>query len=152
VEKLNLTGKSKHAADDSLKGLSALFVDGERVFIDNGAIHAKSDLERGLTFVKTPDELVNPRVVWVFWVTLKRFEGVQGYHGLVSYRILIDDEQKLGYKSLAEQVNKMDKAVRGTVDISAVPVTVTVRVRDFLQRIRPDLWEHAAQAFQASLA
>jgi hypothetical protein len=150
VEKLTVTGKSHHSSDDSLKGLSAVFVDGDRVFIDNGAIHAKSQLEKNLTFVKTRDELEHPREVWVFWITLKRFGGVQGFFGAMPFVLLIDDAARRGYKSLAEQVNKMDKAVKGQVDLTGVPDAVRSRVRDFLIQVRPDLWEHAAPAFRAA--
>ncbi len=150
MEKLNLTGKTQHTADDALKGLSAVFVDGDRVFIDNGAIHGKSQLEKNLTFVKTKDELQNPREILVFWITLKRFDGVQGFFGAMPYVLLIDDAARQGYKSLAEQVNKMEKAVKGQVDLTGVPEAVIHRVRDFLRQVRPDLWEHAAPAFRAA--
>jgi hypothetical protein len=56
----------------------------------------------------------------------------------------------LGYKSLAEQVNKMDKAVRGQIDLSDIPDEVRLKVRDFLVNLRPDLWENAAAAFRAA--
>jgi hypothetical protein len=151
VEKLSLTGKTQHSSDDSLKGLSAVFVDGDRVFIDNGAIHGKSQLEKNITFVKSKDELQNPREVWAFWITLKRFDGVQGFFGAMPYVLLIDDTARQGYKSLAEQVNKMEKAVKGQVDLTGVPEAVRSRVREFLVRVRPDLWEHAAPAFRAAL-
>lgn len=148
MEKLNLTGKSKHASDDSLKGLSAVFVDGDKVFVDNGAIHAKSQLERGVTFVKTKDDVPDARRIWVLWITLKRRDGgAQGFHGAMPFELWIDEQAQLGYKSLADQVNKMDKAVRGTVDLSAVPDDVKAKVKTFLLGIRQDLWDHASEAF-----
>jgi YwhD family len=150
MEKLSLTGKSVHSTDDTLKGLSAVFVDGDRIFIDNGAIHAKSELERSVTFAKSKDELSSPRLVYVFWITLKRSEGKMGFHGAMPFVIWIDEQAKLGYKSLAEQVNKMDKAVRGQIDLSDIPDEVRLKVRDFLVNLRPDLWENAATAFRAA--
>jgi YwhD family len=150
MEKLSLTGKSVHSTDDALKGLSAVFVDGDRVFIDNGAIHAKSQLERSVTFVKSKDELESPRSVYVFWITLKRLEGKMGFHGAMPFVLWIDEQAKLGYKSLAEQVNKMDKAVRGQIDVNGIPDDVRRKVREFLVQLRPDLWENAAPAFRAA--
>jgi hypothetical protein len=153
MEKLSLTGKSKHSTDDAMKGLSALFVDGDKVFVDNGAIHAKSNLERGLTFVKTKDEVANPRLIWVMWITLHRFEDkIQGYYGAMPFQLWIDEDAQVGYKSLADQVNKMDKAVKGNVDVSAVPTDVLEKVQSFLQSIRPDLWEHASSTFRAAFS
>ncbi|SFU38784.1 YwhD family protein [Alicyclobacillus macrosporangiidus] len=152
MEKLNLTGKSKHSSDDALRGLSAVFVDGERVFIDNGAIHAKSNLERGLTFVKNREEVPNPRDVWVFWITLRRGPDGQGYHGAMPFRLWVDEAAGVGFKSLAEQVNKMEKAVKGQVDLTGVPDEVVARVGGFLKQLRPDLWDHAGEAFRTAFA
>lgn len=153
MEKLSLTGKSKHSTDDAMKGLSALFVDGDKVFVDNGAIHGKSGLEHGLTFVKTREEVKNPRLVWVFWITLHRFEGnVQGYYGAMPFQLWIDEEAKVGYKSLSDQVNKMDKAVKGTIDLTAVPHDIREQVRAFLEKIRADLWENASPSFRTALS
>ncbi|QSO54201.1 YwhD family protein [Alicyclobacillus curvatus] len=148
MEKLKLTGKANHSTDDAMKGLSCVFIDADRVYIDNGAIHAKSNLERGVQFVKTLEEVPAPREVWVFWVTLKRnAEKDQGYHGVMPFRMWIDQEAKLGYKSLAEQVNKMDKAVKGQVDVSDVPPAVLNQLKVFLQGVRADLWENAWPTF-----
>lgn len=149
MEKLSLTGKSKHSTDDAMKGLSALFVDGDRVFVDNGAIHAKSELERGLTVVKSKEELQDPRLVWIFWITLHRFEGnVQGYYGAMPFQLWIDQQGTQGFKSLADQVNKMEKAVKGTVDLTAIDTETRNKARAFLESIRSDLWENASPAFR----
>lgn len=148
VENLKLTGKANHSTDDAMKGLSAVVIDGDRVYIDNGAIHAKSNLERGIQFVKTKEEVPNPRTVWVFWVTLKRnAEKDQGYHGVMPFQMFINQEAKVGYKSLAEQVNKMDKAIKGHVDVQDVPPEVLTKLKGFLQGVRTDLWEHAWPTF-----
>jgi len=148
MEKLSLTGKSNHQTDDAMRGLSAVFLDGERIFIDNGAIHGKSSVEQGIQFVKSKDEVPNPRLVWVLWITLKRnAEKQQGYHGAMPFCIWIDDKAKLGYKSLAEQVNKMDKVVKGTIDISALPADIRERLTAFLKSVRGDFWAHASTEF-----
>lgn len=132
-----------------MRGLSTVFVDGERVFIDNGAIHGKSELERGVTFVRTLEEVPNPRPVWGFWVTLHRFEGgVQGYYGVMPFLIQLDEDHQKGYKSLAQQVNCMEKAVKGQADLREVPDDVRARLAEFLASVRPELWEHAGPAFR----
>lgn len=149
---LNLKSKVSHSVDESMRGLSAVFVDGNRVFIDNGAIHAKSNIEKGLQFVKTLEELPNPRELWVVWITLKRHPSKdQGYYGAMPFRLWIDDEAKMGYKSLSEQVNQMDKAVKGHVDLSAMPEEVRSRLKGFLRKVREDLWTHAFPSFLEAL-
>jgi hypothetical protein len=150
MEKLSLTGKAGHGAgDDTLRGLSAVLVDGDEVFIDNGAIHAKSRVERGIRFVSDPAEVPNPRRVWGFWVTLKRREGGgQGFHGIMPFELDIDAEAGVGYKNLARHVNHMEKAIKGHADLTGVPDDVRSRLLEFLQRVRPDLWDNAADSFK----
>jgi hypothetical protein len=153
MEKLSVAGKPGHGSgDDSLRGLSAVLVDGEQVFIDNGAIHAKSRVEKGIRFVADPAEVPHPRRIWGFWITLKRREGgAQGFHGIMPFELDIDAQAGVGYKNLARQVNHMEKAVKGEADLSGVPDEVRQRLRAFLQGVRPDLWENAADSFKQVL-
>lgn len=152
MEKLSLTGKSKHAVDDQMKGLSALFVDGDQVFIDNGAIHAKSRLERGVTWVKTASEVVSGRMIQGIWITLHRFEHGQGYYGAMPFSLFIDENAHVGYKNLTEQVNHMDKAVRGTVKVDELDNETRLRIGSFLAMVREDLWTHASEEFRAAFS
>jgi len=153
MEKLSLTGKSNHGegVDDTMRGISALIVDGKEIYIDNGAMHAKSRVERGIQFAKTKEEVENPRLVWVIWLTLHRFaERGQGYYGFQPFALWIDSNTAKGYKSLAESVNRMDKAVKGQVDImpfDGIPGTVKL-LGEFLIAKRLDLWENAEESFR----
>jgi len=150
MEKLSLTGKSKHSVDDQMKGLSALLIDGDQLFIDNGAIHAKSRVERGITFVKERSEVPNGHSILGLWITLHRFEHGQGYYGAMPFELFIDDEAKLGHKNLSQQVNHMDKAVRGNVDVSSIPVDVRLKISEYLKTVRADLWENAPDTFKSA--
>ncbi|GMA62237.1 YwhD family protein [Alicyclobacillus fastidiosus] len=152
MQKLNLTGTSKHQTDDQMKGLSAIFVDGDEVFVDNGAIHAKSRLEVGVKFVPSLDEVPNPRRVEGVWVTLKRQESGLGYTGAMPFELWIDSANKLGYKKLSDHVNQMDKAVRGQVDLSRMSSEAIQKVGQYVQTIRPDLWENATDAFRSAFS
>lgn len=152
MEKLQLTGKAKHSVDDSMKGLSAVLVDGDEIFIDNGAIHAKSRIEKGITFVRTPDDVPNGREVLGFWITLHRFDGKQGFYGAMPFTLLLDSEAQMGYKSLSNQVNGMDKAVKGQIDLKDVPDEIARKVGAFLRDKRPDLWENGSPEFREAFA
>lgn len=149
MEKLSLSGTTKHSTDDVMRGLSVVLVDGQDVFIDNGAIHAKSRVERNIRWVKALEEVPNPRTVYGVWITLHRFEGgVQGYYGAMSFTLHIDSEAQVGYKSLAEQVNGMERAVKGMVSVETLPEDVRLRLGAFVAGVRPELWEHAHLAFR----
>ncbi|QQE80373.1 YwhD family protein [Alicyclobacillus sp. SO9] len=151
MKELKLTGKKTHSTDDQMRGLSAVLVDGTDVFVDNGAIHAKSRLEKGIKFVKEKAELKNPREIWVFWLTIGRVEGSEkGYKAVQGYPMYIDEEASLGYKSMADSVNSMDRVVRGSVDVSNVPREILARLKNFLKS-RETLWEHAKTELQEVL-
>lgn len=150
MQNLKLTGTSKHQTDDQLKGLSAVLVDGTSVFVDNGAIHAKSRVEVGIKFVQSLEEVQNPRHIHGFWVTLKRQAEGLGFHGLMPFDLWIDANAKLGYKKLSDHVNRMDKAVRGQVDVADVPEEIVAKVGMHLKQMRSDLWDHASDAFKAA--
>lgn len=150
MQKLSLTGTSKHQTDDQMKGLSAVFLDGDNVFVDNGAIHAKSQIELGIAFQKSLDEVPNPRHVHGLWITLKRQEGGLGFHGAMPFDLWLDADAKKGFKKLSEQVNHMDKAVRGQVDLSGLPRDVVTKFGDYLRTSRQDLWERATDNFRAA--
>lgn len=147
LEKLSLTGQSKHAVDDQMKGLSALFVDGEAIFIDNGAIHAKSRLERNIQFVKRADEVPNGRLIYGMWLTLHRFKSGQGYYGAAVFTLTIDDTLQIGYKDLSNHVNQMDHAVRGRIMLDPLPHELRDKIGGFLKAARLDLWQNAQPAF-----
>ncbi|EPZ48236.1 MULTISPECIES: YwhD family protein [Alicyclobacillus] len=152
MQKLNLTGSAKHQTDDQMKGLSAVFVDGDEVFVDNGAIHAKSRLEVGIKFVSSLEEVPNPRHIEGIWITLKRQANGLGYTGAMPFELWIDSDSKLGYKKLSDHVNQMDKAVRGNVDLSRLSKEAVVKAGQFLQTVRADLWENATDAFRAAFS
>ncbi|MFX4301856.1 YwhD family protein [Alicyclobacillus tolerans] len=147
VQKLSLTGSTKHAADDQLRGLSVLFLDGDEVFIDNGAIHGKSRLETGVKFVQNRAEVPNGRTVLGLWITLHRFPEGQGFYGVQPFELFLDKEAQVGYKNLVEQVKGMEKAVRGEVNLAGVPQAARQKIVEYLQKVRPDLWQHAQPAF-----
>lgn len=147
MQKLSLTGSAKHQTDDQMKGLSAVFLDGDEIFVDNGAIHAKSRLEFGVKFVASREEVPDARHIQGIWITLKRQTNGLGYTGAMPFELWIDDATKMGYKKLMEQVNQMDKAVRGQVDLTGLPKETIHKFGEHLQKIRPDLWENAADAF-----
>jgi hypothetical protein len=104
-----------------------------------------------MTWVKTPEEVPNARRVKGLWITLKRQTGGLGYAGAMPFDLWIDPERKMGYKKLTEQVNHMDKAVRGHVDLSSFTREELDKIGEHLKTIRPDLWENASEAFKDGL-
>ncbi|WP_018131101.1 YwhD family protein [Effusibacillus pohliae] len=143
---LSLTAKTGHDTPDEFASLSAVIIDGDSVFVDNGAIHGKSRVERGIQFgAKSPDQIPNGRRVCVVWVTLKKGETGMGYHGIcAAIPFRIDVEAKLGYKSLPDQVNKMSDAMKGLIKLEVLEPEEKAKLGAFLKEFRGgELWNQS---------
>jgi hypothetical protein len=151
---LSLTGRSAHGTPDELASLSAVLIHGDDIFVDQGAIHGKSRLERGIDFrtAKSAEEVPNGEKVAIVWVTLRAYEGGKGYNGIASAEIVVNLEQKVGYKPMASLVNQMDRAMKGRVDVSNLSAEQRAKLAGFLQTLRADLWENTPEDVKAQLA
>ncbi|GAX88619.1 YwhD family protein [Effusibacillus lacus] len=142
---LNLTAKTGHDTPDEFASLSAVVIDGDTVFVDNGAIHGKSRVERGIRFgASSPDQIPDGRRVVVVWVTLKKGEAGMGFNGVcAAIPFRIDAEAKLGYKNLPDQVNKMGDAMKGAVKLDTLEPEEVARLGNFLKEFRGgELWNN----------
>ncbi|RIV28721.1 hypothetical protein D2Q93_01620 [Alicyclobacillaceae bacterium I2511] len=151
VQVIGVNGSQSHShVEDTLRGLSAVFVDETRAFIDNGAVHGKSQLERSLQFAKEQGELIDPHRVWGVWVTLKHFNQTgQGFHGAMPFSLWIDAAGKVGYKSLAEQVNQMERAIQSQVALKGLSQKERSILKDFLKLAASGVyWENATREFR----
>ncbi len=56
----------------SLENVSPVFIDiqEKRAFIDIGAMHAKSDVERGIKFTTNREDSEGGKPYWLVWVTI----------------------------------------------------------------------------------
>jgi len=143
VDKLQLKAIDRHKRPDALANLSAILIDGDEVYVDNPAIHGKAKVERGIRFVKDADEVPNPRRVALVWATLRRAIQGHGLHGLGASVMYIDAEAGVGFKSLPDQVNKMDGAVKGRVQLEALNEREHALLGKFLMAQRDEIWENA---------
>jgi len=150
---LNLTGTSGHGTPEEFANLSVVMITDEDIFIDNGAIHGKSRIERGVDFrtYTAPEQVPNAKRIASVWVTLKRGEGGMGYSGVCAAEIFVNGEERVGYKSMALLVNTMDRAVKGRIDLALLTDEQRARLAAFMQELRPDLWENASDEVKSAL-
>jgi len=146
VQRLELTGLNRHRKHQALGNLSAVVIDGDDIRLDNGALHGKAFVEKGVRWVADIDDVPAPRRIAVVWVTIRRTVVGRGISGLGATLVYIDDEAKVGFKDLADQVNKMDAAVKGQVRIEALNQKEHHLLGSFLHAQRDELWENAAEA------
>src|SRR5690625_1403018 len=108
--------RSKHHGFGSgmidLTNLSSVIIDGDTAYIDIGAIHGKSQIERRIRFSAEKADVPNGRRCWIVWVAVDRNEQGSYYAGVTACEMLIDEEARRGWKIFPQHVNLMDKALK----------------------------------------
>lgn len=152
---LNVVSNKEHrgfgAGSIDLNNLSSVIIDGDEAYIDLGAIHAKSKVERGIKFGTNKDEVPNGRKCWVVWVYVGRDEEGPSYAGLTACEMLVDTEARRGWKILADHVNKMDYAMKRRVIADGLNETEKAALRGVLIEHNAEWWERSSEAVKSAL-
>ncbi|NSL52985.1 YwhD family protein [Calidifontibacillus erzurumensis] len=137
----------------SLNNVSPVIIDTEKqeVFIDMGALHARSEIEKGNKIVKDRSEVPNGKTYWVVWVTVNRNEKGPYYHGLGACELFIDHEAKRLYKSMPEHVNNMDRSLKGRIVVNHMDDKSRKSLGEFLKNFNADMWANSSEELRQSL-
>ncbi len=134
----------------SLKNMAPVFIDIEanEAYIDLGAMHARSDLERGIKFTA---ERMDGKSYWLVWVSVDQKQEGSYYAGVTACEMIVNKETKQGYKSLPEHVNRMDKSLKRYIIVEHMDVTSKKILAKFLQTHNQEMWEHSTQKLKDDL-
>ncbi len=137
----------------SLDNVSPVFVDIEEgeAFIDVGAMHARSAVEKGIKFLPNKDEVPNGKPFWLVWVTVDRGEDGAYYAGVTACEMSVDREARRGYKSLPEHVNRMDKSIKRHIIVDHMDGKSKGILREFLQKHDEGMWERSEEQLKNDL-
>ncbi|MEB2276539.1 YwhD family protein [Bacillus sp. ILBB4] len=126
----------------SLENISPVFVcpSDEEVFVDIGAMHARSVVEKGIKFLPNKDEVPNGKLYWLVWVTIDRKQEGPYYAGMTACEMTVDREIRRGYKSLPEHVNKMDKSLKRRIMVGEMDSKSKDLLREFLKSHNEEIW------------
>lgn len=126
----------------SLENISPVFVcpSDEEVFVDIGAMHARSVVEKGIKFLPNKDEVPNGKLYWLVWVTIDRKQEGPYYAGMTACEMTVDREIRRGYKSLPEHVNKMDKSLKRRIMVEEMDNKSKALLRKFLKSHNEEIW------------
>ena len=126
----------------SLENISPVFVcpSDEEVFVDIGAMHARSVVEKGIKFLPNKDEVPNGKLYWLVWVTIDRKQEGPYYAGMTACEMTVDREIRRGYKSLPEHVNKMDKSLKRRIMVEEMDSKSKDLLREFLKSHNEEVW------------
>ncbi|MEI7026431.1 YwhD family protein [Paenibacillus sp. y28] len=154
---LNVVSKQEHKGFGSgmldLSNLSSMIVDGDEAYIDLGAIHAKSKVERGCKFTTNKAEVPDGRRCWIVWVEIGRDDEGQAYYaGLTTCEMLVDSEKRLIWKILPEHVQKMEWALKHRYVVEDLNEKEKEALRTRLAEYKPEWWERTPEELKAKLA
>jgi len=148
-----VSGGVKHkgfgAGSIDLNNVSSLIIDGDECYLDMGALHAKSKVEKGIRFSPDKDTVPNGRPVWLVWVATDRDAEGQFYAGITSCEMLIDAEARRGWKILVDHVNRMDAAMKRKVMVDNLGEKERKLLREEL--MRHEMWENSSDELKAAL-
>ncbi|MBU5674281.1 YwhD family protein [Paenibacillus brevis] len=146
--------KSKHkgfgAGSIDLNSMSPVILDGNEAYIDIGAMHAKSKVEKGIKFSMNRDDVPNGRQVWIVWVAVDRSPEGQFYGGLTACEMWIDTEARRGWKILADHVNRMDYALKRKVLLEGLSPEQKQLLKKLLLDTNEQWWERSPDHVKAA--
>lgn len=138
----------------SLNNVSPVIVDpneGE-AFVDMGALHARSKVEKGVKIGSDRDAVPNGKTYWIVWVTVDQGEKGPYYAGVGACELFIDHEARRGYKSMPEHVNNMDKSMKRRIVIDHMDEKSKQLLGEFLKEFKEGFWNNSTEELKAKFA
>ncbi|WP_453997456.1 YwhD family protein [Bacillus nitroreducens] len=137
----------------SLENISPVFIDIEEedVFVDVGAMHARSVVEKGIKFLPNKEDVPNGKPFWLVWVTIDRREEGPYYAGVTACEMTVDRSIRRGYKSLPEHVNKMDKSLKRHIMVDFMDDKSKKLLANFLINHNKEIWDNSSDELKEGL-
>lgn len=153
---LNVVSNKEHrgfgAGTIDLSQVACVIIDSGEAYIDVGAMHAKSKIEKGIKFSPNKDDVPNGRPAWVVWVAVDRNEEGSYYAGVTSCEMLIDTEARRGWKLLPDHVNRLDAALKRKLMLDNIGPVEKEALRNLLVQHNSEWWDRSPQALKDLLA
>ncbi|MBM7095536.1 YwhD family protein [Bacillus sp. H-16] len=137
----------------NLNNMSPVFIDVQEgeAFVDMGALHARSSVEKGIKFLREKDQVPNGKPYWLVWVTVEDKGDGPFYHGVTACELTVNREIRRGYKSLPEHVNNMDRSLKGRVIISHMDEKSKSVLAGFLEGHNKEVWDRSPDSLKEGL-
>ncbi|MGE8204962.1 YwhD family protein [Heyndrickxia sp. NPDC080065] len=138
----------------SLENVSPVFVDVEEgeAFVDIGAMHARSAVEKRVKFLPNKEEVPEgAKPYWLVWVTIDRNEEGPYYAGVTACEMTVNKEARRGYKSLPEHVNRLDKSLKRQIIVDHMDEKSKKVLANFLKNHDEKLWDLSSDKLKKDL-
>lgn len=166
-EKLHFTILSNDSSDGDggygvgtldLNNVTPLIIDCENecVYIDLEALHGRSIIEKKVRFspdlTHASDDYYR---YWIVWVAIQVGQNGPYYAGCTASEVRVSKEErriKLGYKSLPEQVNYLDKALKGKFILNHLDAKSKRLLYQFLAGFNEQYWQQSPEEIKQQLS
>ncbi|TMN22035.1 YwhD family protein [Lentibacillus cibarius] len=138
----------------SLENMSPVIIDpnDDRAFVDMGAMHGRSEVERRVKFQSDRDVVANGKLYWIVWVTVEKGEHGPYFAGVCGSQIIVDRSIKRAFKSMPEHVKHMEKSLKGKVMVQHMDDHSKKLLKDFLANFEGgEMWENASAELKDAL-
>lgn len=138
----------------SLENISPVLIDvlEKEAFVEMGALHARSSVEKGIKFLPNKAEVSSDaKPYWVVWVAIERGEDGVYYAGVTACEMTVDRESRRGYKQLPEHVNRLDKALKRKIIIDHMDEASKKVLGEFLKDHDEEMWNRSAEELRSGL-
>ncbi|MFA9559914.1 YwhD family protein [Evansella sp. AB-rgal1] len=138
----------------NLNNVSPVIVDVEadEAYVDMGALHARSAVEKGIKFLHNKEEVPNGRPYWLVWVTVDQRNGKPAYTGVGACEMTVDREIRRGYKNFPEHVNNMDRSLKGRILVSQMDDRSKKILADYLKGFNQEFWNNSDDQLKEDLS
>lgn len=138
----------------SLENISPVIIDveEERAFVDIGAMHARSDVERGIKFTMNREDSEGGKPYWLVWVTIEQMPEGAYFAGVTACEMVVNREKRRGYKILADHVNRMDKSMKRKIMVDNMDDVSKRVLAEFLQSHDKSVWDRSSEELHQGLA
>jgi hypothetical protein len=137
----------------SLENVSPVFIDIEEgeAFIDIGAMHARSEVERGIKFTTNREDSAGGKDYWLIWVTIDFNPEGPYYAGVAACEMVVNREKRRGYKILADHVNRMDKSMKRKILVDFMDDKSKGILAEYLKSHNPEMWQRSEEQLHKDL-
>lgn len=138
----------------SLENVSPVIIDVAEgtAIVDIGAMHAKSDVERGIKFTVNREDSEGGKDYWLVWVTIDHKESGAYFAGVAACEMVVNREKRRGYKILADHVNRMDKSMKRHIIVDHMDAPSKKILADFLKSHNEEMWNNSDEKLKQDLA
>ena len=138
----------------SLENVSSVILDvaEKTAIVDVGAMHAKSEVERGIKFTVNREDSEGGKDYWLVWVTIDHKESGAYFAGVTACEMVVNREKRRGYKILADHVNKMDKSMKRKIIVDHMDAASKQTLANFLKGHDEAMWLNSDEQLRNDLA